>query len=94
MEKKVWIVIRDRFTSEGQTRVICGVYDNFGDALERVNEVYYEDEENFIEFYEGNFTSDNHNNGFAELQYGTEDYDNISISAVEFEINKPTYDSI
>lgn len=95
MENKVWIVTKQRETSGEQWHVIAGVYDNFSDALARVNELFIEAEEVFEDLYEGTeYEAENHNNGYAELHYGSEDFDDIIIKATEYTINQATYDAI
>ena len=92
--KKVWLVVKTRETDDhDDIQIILGVYDNFSDAVERVNEVFFEEEEEYIEQYGIEYIGDNHNNGFAELHIDYGQRDTI-IKAVEYEINKPTYDTI
>jgi hypothetical protein len=95
MAKKVWVVTRVRHTADDDSFIILGVYEEFGDAVARVDEAFIEDEEMFEEYYSaGIHNTENHHNGYAELHYGDCDYDDIVIRAEEYEINKPTYDLI
>ena len=88
--KKLYLVVRDQSASSITERVICGAYHKESDAIERVNEVFTEEEERFEEVYEGaEWTSVNHNNGHAELHYGDEDFDNVLINVIEVEADKP-----
>lgn len=93
MEQKIWLVVNERHTDEGSWQVILGIYDDFGKALERVDEIFYESEESYIENYGGveNFVAENHHNGFAELHLD-DGWDETIIRATEYEINKPTCD--
>lgn len=95
MASKVWIVLKERHTEEESWEVILGVYDNEADAIARVNEVFDESEDEYIENYGGieDFVAENHNNGYAELHLDC-GWDETIIKAVEYEINRPTYDSI
>ncbi len=97
MAKKVWVVVRTRLTNDRNSCIICGIYEDFGEAVSRVNEVFNDDCDTFDEVYGETgvgYNADNHNNGYAELHYGDCDYDDIVIRAEEYEINKPTYDSL
>lgn len=91
----VWIVLKERHTEEENWMVVLGVYDYFGDAFERVNEVFYDSEEEYIERYGGKeeFVAENHNNGYAELHLDC-GWDETIIKATNYTINKPTYDAI
>lgn len=95
MSEKVWVVLKKRHTEEESWEVILGVYDNEADAIARVNEIFDESEDEYIENYGGTeeFVAENHNNGYAEL-YLDGVWDETIIKAVDYEINKPTYDSI
>lgn len=98
--KKLWVVVRTRHTTEHESTIICGLYENFGDAVERVKEVFDDDLDTFEEVYEGaEYEADNHNNGYAELHYGESyqgcyGYDDIIIQAQEYEINQPIFDEL
>lgn len=94
MSTKLWVVVRTRHTTDNDSTIICGLYEDFGDAVARVAEVFNEDFDTFEEVYGNNpgFDADNHNNGFAELHYGDSDYDDINIIANEYEINKSTFE--
>lgn len=91
----VWIVLKERHTEEEQWMVVLGVYDYFGDALERVNEIFYESEEEYIERYGGKeeFVAENHFNGYAELHLDC-GWDETIIQAIKCDINKPINEKI
>ena len=93
MENKVWLVVRERHTEDNDSFVVLGIYDNFGDSLERINEEYFETEEDYIEEWGENFVGENHNNGFAEFHVD-DAWDETRIRAIDFEINKPTFEEI
>lgn len=92
---KVWIVTKNHQDETGHEALILGVYDNEADAIARVNEIFDESEDEYIENYGGveDFVAENHNNGYAELHLDC-GWDETIIKASEYEINKPTYDSI
>lgn len=93
----VWVVLKKRHTDAEQWTIVLGVYDYFGDAFERVNEVFYETEENYIEAYgesdADRIEAENHNNGYAEISFD-DGADVTIIKAEKYDINKPTYDEI
>jgi len=93
---KVWIVTKARSIDNEDLAVILGVYDSFDNALRRVNEEFDETEDDYINEY-GDFghkiDAENHNNGFAEI-HCPDAWDECTIRAEEYELNKPTYESI
>jgi hypothetical protein len=91
----VWVVLKERYTEDGNSVEILGVYDYFGDAFERVNEVFYDCEEEYIETYGGEeeFVAENHNNGYAELHLDC-GWDETIINAVKCDFNKSIQISI
>jgi len=88
--KKMWIVVKDEFTPEEQSRVICGVYHEMANAFERVDELFMEEEERFEDaFHDCGWTSDNHHNGYAELYAWPDLFHNVNIVAFEVDVDVP-----
>lgn len=98
MKSQVWVVTKKRTTDDRDFCIILGVYSNFADAVARVDEIFLESEEWFEGYYGElglDYEADNHHNGYAELTLlADEEQDDVEISAVEYTINKPTYDGI
>ena len=93
--KKIWIAFKKREIESEYLNmtIILGVYDNEGDAIARINEEFFDCEEDYIEEYGERAHCSNHHNGYAEcISEGNEDIDSTILSITWYEVNKATYD--
>lgn len=96
MKKKLWVVIKTRNTETERFTSLLGLYEEFSDAVNRVDEVFMETEESYEDTYlemGDTITADNHHNGYAEVSLNGS-LDETIIRATEYDMNAPLYESI
>lgn len=95
MKKKLWVVIKTRNTETEQFTILLGLYEEFSDAVNRVDEAFMETKESYDVYLESGdtFTADNHHNGYAEVSLNGS-LDETIIRATEYDMNVPLYESI
>ena len=73
--------------SDNDKTYILGLYENFNEAVERVNKVAKETEQEFVVLYGDDFVGENDHNGCAGFS-ATDKWDDVQIKAEEYEVNK------
>ena len=86
--EQIYIVTMNHEDETGHEVLVLGVYDNYEQALTRVNEVYGEQEDYYIDSY-GYHDGHNHHNGYAELHLNDK-WDETIISMASYNINQDT----
>lgn len=91
--KKIWIVTMHHICESEDVCMIVGVFDNFDQAKDLVDDLYDEQEDIYDNNYCGEYNAENHNNGYAELHY-PDGWDDTIIVANDYELNAETHEEI